>query len=653
MITIRSIRDVIRVLFIYRLRVLAALVFTIIAIVAALFMVTPKYRSEAKLLVTLGRENVTLPVMVQDRPALMAQNFQRDNLIDETALFRSRAIVSKVADRWGKQLSAQSAPQSVFGWIKSTAKKLAKGVIELFRSGLVNLGLLDPHNFEVSLIEDLNDSLIVAHETGGASLYLSLDLNEPELSRQVLNDWISFYLETRLQILNDKSVSNFYEGQLVRTRAELEAIAKDRGKIYARFGSPDLHQRERSISARIDGLQTERETRERSLLAARTTVEESKRKLGRLRNYVDAEIATAENPTIRDFTGKLNNLLMQREDKLRVFSPQSEQVKSLDRSIEEVKSWIREQARYDRSGEVRKINPLVTRSEAMVAENEILASESSALLGSLEGQIANLRAEREGVLNAMDELNELDRRYGVAQRNYELYATNLEKSRIDTELDKSRISNVRVMEPPTYNPIRTKPRTLLLLGSAPLLGMAFAVFVAYLSILVDRRVHDGEKLEALIGVPVLATVPELRKAGEAGAERSRQAVEAALNQLANRLVNLAEVTEAGGIVITALRRGAGVSFLADSLRGRLAGRPGKGAALGVLDAEPIHESEQGLRCLQSEDCIVLVVEAGHTTLPALESGLAALHGASHARVIGVVLNRRPFLLPEWLYQALA
>lgn len=654
MISIRSIRDVIRILFIYRLRVIVAMVFTIVAIVAALFIVTPKYQSDAKLLVTLGRVNSTLPVMVQDRPALMAQNFQRDDLIDETTLFQSRAVISKVVERWGKVLSAQPEPRSWFGIIKFQLKNLAKKITAFLRSGFEFLGLLDSRDPEVALIEELENSLKISHDVGGATLNLSLELSSPSLSQQVLNDWINFYLATRLQILNDSNVLNFYEEQLDRTRIELNKIADDRGKIYSQFGGTDLREREQAFNSRIDQLLTERKLRERSLSAAQKMINESKRKIAHLNNHVAAEMETAENPTMRDFTNKLNNLMMQRVDKLRQFSPTSEQIKSLDKSIAEVKSWIRQQPRYYQSGEVTKINPLMTRSEELVIENEILASESNAMLVVLDAQIADLRKERESVLMALNELNELDRRNTVAQSNYELYSSNLEKARIDAELDKSRISNVKVMESATYNPIRIKPRTMLLLGLAPVLGIVFAAFVAYLSVLVDRRIYDGDKLEAIVGVPVLATIPELRKSGESGSDYTCHFAETALDQLLNRLIYLPSVMETGGIVITSLAAGAGVSFLAESLRERLARlQQGKNVALRILEGGPIHDSEGRLSCLLSGDCIVLIIEAGHTTLPALESGLAALRGLSHIRIIGIVLNRRPLVLPEWLYRIFA
>lgn len=653
MISIRSIRDVIRILFIYRLRVIVAMVFTIAAIVAALFIVTPKYQSDARLLVTWGRVNATLPIMVQDRPTLMAQNPQRDDLIDETTLFQSRAVVSKVAERWGKVLSAQSEPSSWFGIIKFQLKMLAKKLTGFLRSGFEFLGLLDPRDPWFALIEELEDSLKIGHEAGGATLSLSLKLESPSLSQQVLNDWINFYLATRLQILNDSNVINFYEEQLDETRMELNKIADDRGKIYSRFGGTDLRERERAFNSRIDQLLTERKLRERSLSAAQKTINESKKKIAQLNNHVAAEIATAENPTMRDFTNKLNNLMMQRVDKIRQFSPTSEQIKSLDKSITEVKSWIRQQPRYYRSGEVTKINPLVTRSEELVIENEILASESNAMLAVLDAQIVDLRKERESVLMALNELNELDRRNAAAQNNYQLYSTNLEKARIDVELDKSRISNVKVMESPTFNPIRIKPRTMMLLGAAPILGIMFAAFIAYLSVLVDHRIHDSDKLEAVTGVPVLAAIPELRKSGESD-ERTYHAFETALDQLLNRLIYLPSVMEAGGIVITSLAAGAGVSFLAKSLRGRLVHQQqGKNAALRILESPPIYDSEGGLSCLAPGDCVVLIIEAGHTTLPALESGLAALRALPYTSVIGIVFNRRPLVLPEWLYRIFA
>ena len=388
------------------------------------------------------------------------------------------------------------------------------------------------------------------------------------------------------------------------------------------------------------------------MAGAEANVAQSKKSVGRLKKYVAAEISSQENPTLRDFTNKLNDLLLQREDKLRFYSPKSEQVKSLDRSIAEVKSWISKETRFDRSGEVKKINPTVLRGEEWVVTNQMHAAEARAVSGTLETQIAALLDQRQAILQAMDELDGLNRRYDAAQHNYQLYATNFEKARIDEDLDRKRISNVRVIETASYNPVRVKPRTGLLVSLAPVLAAGFSGLVVYLSLLTDRRFHDGEALESAAAVPVLVTVPEKSSDGSRDALETDRVFEAALNQLVDTLERHLSGSENRRILLIGLGPGAGASFLTEALKQRLAVRLGSGSAVPPLvdGGELIMEASEVLKALGPGDDVVLVLAAGQSTLPELESGLRRLRIAAGVEPIGIVLNRRPLLIPLWLYR---
>ena len=72
MIEIRSLRDLLRLFFIYRREFkLAVLTMIVIAVLGA-FLLPARYESDARLLVKPGRDNTTLPIEAANRQTLIA-----------------------------------------------------------------------------------------------------------------------------------------------------------------------------------------------------------------------------------------------------------------------------------------------------------------------------------------------------------------------------------------------------------------------------------------------------------------------------------------------------------------------------------------------------------------------------------------------------
>ena len=99
----------------------------------------------------------------------------------------------------------------------------------------------------------------------------------------------------------------------------------------------------------------------------------------------------------------------------------------------------------------------------------------------------------------------------AAEDRYSLYQRKEEEARISDALDRTRISNVAVVQAATV-PFAPMPRrSLMWLGLAMLVAMVTAVGVALMKDLIAAsvRVRTPDELQsALADVPVLAWVPE-------------------------------------------------------------------------------------------------------------------------------------------------
>ena len=111
------------------------------------------------------------------------------------------------------------------------------------------------------------------------------------------------------------------------------------------------------------------------------------------------------------------------------------------------------------------------------AEMTLLNEEPA--LASLEAQAAQLREQLGGVRRELAALNEHEMRVTALQRevnlletDYRKYSANMEQARIDQQLEADHISNVGVVQPPSYEPRPIRPRKMINL----LLGIGAGLF---------------------------------------------------------------------------------------------------------------------------------------------------------------------------------
>ena len=307
------------------------------------------------------------------------------------------------------------------------------------------------------------------------------------------------------------------------------------------------------------------------------------------------------------------------------------------------------------SSENRAPNELVSMLQRNALERTTKISELTARIKVYDKQMSELKAMRHKILSIEPELSRLEHELVVAEKNYSLYINTLEKSRIDRELDNSRISNIAIIEHATFSPARVFPKSLLILFMALPAGVAVGLLVLYLCYLLDPRIHDGGLVEKRFGTPLWGTVME------ADSESTHDlAFEASLYRLYG-LLPLDRIRGVGLTVgLTSARHGEGVSFIVThlltilqerKLNARMAHDDGDRAQPGelvLLDASSLTSSQRTVDQLKQADIILLVIEARHSTIPVVENALSILKMA-FGRIDGIILNRRRLEIPAvWL-----
>ncbi|HBO1874633.1 TPA: lipopolysaccharide biosynthesis protein [Pseudomonas aeruginosa] len=656
MIEIRSLRDLLRLLFIYQREFKLAALSAVVIIVLGAFLLPAKYESNARLLVKPGRDS-TLPIEISNRQALVMPSTQRDPIVDEERLLTGRPIVRQVAERYLEVLANRPPPEGLWKRTKFYVKKAIGAVFDGIRVTLETFGVIEETTAVERLAKDLEKKFEVTHAAGSTVMEISFTWSEPEVAQEVVKAWIEIYMEERTQALGRKSLYAFYEAQTADSAAQIKSYKAQILKHLNEIGASSIEDRLQDMSERINVLRGERFNSIRLIASSDSALESTRQQLKGLPREIVTVRQIALNPAQQDLRRLLNQKRLERADMMRTYTDDAPPVKALDASIRALEKEVQDEGATVQSSEDRAPNTLTTHLERVLLDETSNNAALRTQLAEQEKQLAELEAQRREALDIEPTLARLQRELNATERNYALYVDSLEKSRIDRELDKSQISNISVIEEATYNPGRIFPKTLLMLFLAVPFGLAVGLLVVYLCYLLDQRIHDGGLVEEKFGLPLWTTLPELSNS----TAESSNAFTASIYRLYG-LLPYARIEEKGlTLGLTSARHGEGVTFIIEQLRRlleengvrvRVGGEPAQPGEVVLLDAPALLDSREAFIALRRADLIALVVEAQKSTVPVVEHALTILTTA-FGKVDGIIINRRRFEVPSKVLQTIA
>ena len=148
-------------------------------------------------------------------------------------------------------------------------------------------------------------------------------------------------------------------------------------------------------------------------------------------------------------------------------------------------------------------------------------AKARAELKALQAKVGATAQIVDGYHERAQKLNETEiaqqdllRKAKAAEENFLLYSRKREQARISDALDRQRIVNVSVAQPPIAPPSPASPHWSLNLGLgflfAVLISIALALTVDYM----DRSFRTPAEVEIFLNVPVLAALPADCESGD-------------------------------------------------------------------------------------------------------------------------------------------
>jgi uncharacterized protein involved in exopolysaccharide biosynthesis len=510
-----TIRDFFYVLFRHKWKAVAFFLIVLIATTAGAFLAAEIYRSEAKLMVRIGRESVTLDPTASTGQVISVGPSRDSEINSEIEILKSRELAQKVVDAVGPTAILEGSESKfdtgAFGADQNVLEKF-RGLFRLLKkriqTSLSNLGLSKPLPDQEMAIIQFTENFTVERQKNTNILLLSYEAPDPMLSRNILSRLIGFFLEKHIEAHRNVGSFEFFGKQSDQTKGQVAQIEEELKKLKSTSGVASLDEQRRILMSRIGSLQQESESTQSAIAISRAKVQALKGKFaGMSPTLVTQETRGTSNQGADLMRARLYELQLREQELLSKYTPTSTPVQEVRRQIEEAKALLakeeptRTQVTMGINTAYQELNLDLIKENANLSSLEAKAKVIKTQLNSARAELNNTEVK---MVNLQRELSLLDAKYRK-------YTENLEQSRIDQALMKNKMTNISVIQEATASQKPVKPLKSLYIGLGFLLGILGGIFLAFFSEYHDHSLKKPQDVEEKLNLPLLASIPVLKK----------------------------------------------------------------------------------------------------------------------------------------------
>ena len=506
-----SLRDIYYILFRHKKK--ALIFFFVVALTVALgTYLTPEfYKSDAQLLVKVGRESVALDPTITTGQIITVSQPREYEINSELEILKSREVAEMVVEAIGTDaimkrhdkdtLDNTSAIGVAWDVISKTGQKV--------RFALVKIDQPVPERKESDeALLRLMKNLDINVKKNSNIISLSYKTWDPKLAQDVLTKIIDFYLEKHIEVHRTTGSYKFFIEQSNQVREKLAQSEESLRELKNRTSIASLNEQRTIILERIGTLQQEMEETEADLATSKSKAQELQRILVNLPERVEIErTAGVDNMAYGYMRNALYNLQLMEQDLLSKYTEESLQVKEIRRQIAEAQALL------------NKEEPTHTQvKQSLNAEYQQVRLDlfaEKATLSSFEGKIKALKKlladgqdELKALNNSETQIVRLQREMAIQEDTYQKYVDNLEQARIDQALQMEKISNIGVVQQASFpiNPSGPNKMVNLILGL--FFGVLGGIGLTFFSEYIDHSLKTQEDIEKKLNLQTLVVIPK-------------------------------------------------------------------------------------------------------------------------------------------------
>jgi uncharacterized protein involved in exopolysaccharide biosynthesis len=502
----QSIRDIYFVLFRHKWKIIVFFLAVVTVVTLGTLIAPSIYQSEAKLLIRVGRESVSLDPTASTGQVISIGQQRETEVKSELEILKSQDLIEKVVDAIGPAAflkppeDSNGTSRNNGGGFKPWLQSLVEGVTVPFN------GLFNQLSDRDRAILEVTKSLEIDAPKTSNIITINFATKSRKLAQETINKLIGFYLDKHINVHNTPGSFEFFTKETDQFRGALAKSEENLKELKDRTGVASLVDQRNILLTRVGRLQQESEETESALATSSAKVKALEKSLAELpKTMVLQETTGNPNQGADLMRARLYDLELKEQDLLSKYTETSKPVQEVRRQLAEARALVAKQD-PGRTQVTQGLNEAHRQTElALLAERANLSS-LQAKAREQKLQLASARNDLRAINDSEVSLSQAQREMGMQEANYRKYFDKLEQARIDQALEFVKISNISVVQPASYPIKPVRPKKLLNVALGFFLGIFGGIGLAFISEYMDHTFKKPEDIQQKLNLPILATI---------------------------------------------------------------------------------------------------------------------------------------------------
>ncbi|MFN3189909.1 MAG: GumC family protein [Aureliella sp.] len=531
------------------------------------------YESEAKLMVKVGRESVSLDPTATTSQTLMLQKTQEEEINSALEVLSSRAVAEKVVEQLGAGnvldgiLPQEGGPGEEPSWLVSTAKSAAKSASEVAFVVLNTAGLKDDISDHELAVRRLQSTVVISASKKSTVITVHAESKTPEMAQAIAQRVVSEFLEQHLQVSQTEGSQDFFSDLSQKAREELQAMMTDRSRFMQERKIVSIDANRALLKDQLTALDRDTILAEGSLEQALAESEDVKQRLADTKDEIVATKFGGSDVTWSGMRQKVYELEIQEQKYAALYTGDHELLVQTREQLEGARE-ILAKMQSERIDESTTPNPEKRRLQEELQKQETKIVGLRSTLREKQRQRDEIDRQVNDLLDFEQRLAEMDREIGLKESSLGILREKQEEARVIDELQTQRISNISIFQPATFVERASSPNKKLLAAAFVFLGICSGLGLAFLKQISATSIRSPSEVEVQLDVPVVAVVPESRRLSHSkqAAFEDNRVHNAVRNLVSEVLLGHPGISQSGFTLgVVSAGQGAGATTLATQL----------------------------------------------------------------------------------------
>jgi uncharacterized protein involved in exopolysaccharide biosynthesis len=465
------------------------------------------YRSEAKLFLRVGRESVSLdPTASTGQTIAFQQNDRKDEIKSAIELIKSRGVLDQVVDELSPEvvLSDGSSGPQTSGAVRQLLDAIIRPVVASIKS-------IDPVSEREEAIILIERHLSVDAERESTLIVVQYDARSPQLAQKVCDKIVQVYQQAHMRIHRNEESQPFFTQQQENLRKQLDSALEALKNAKDEMGLANIADRRTTLEKQFGDIELARLDTQQQLATSQARIADLQQQIAALPDRLVSSKRSIPNAGADLMREQLYTLQMKAMDLEARYSDDHPLVQAIKQQVQDAQKLVDARAAHE-TETTEDVNPIHRDLSLELKQQQNVAAGYRSRLAELEKQKALVQADLRTTNECDVKLDKLERQAELARSKYFQYSHNLEDSRISTELENERISNVSVAQTATLAEKPVSPSKGLVIAGTLLLATAGTATLVFVSEQLNDRLRTELEVEEALGIPVLASIPDGRLA---------------------------------------------------------------------------------------------------------------------------------------------